>query len=108
MLIPKNSIIHSQERIIPRSIICCRIFYLRGIQAVGMARKNIRCDKEAKSVNFPEFESNDPLVYEFFESAKESDYEAHFNAILHIGTLALMEDRIGHLIESAEGKYTRN
>jgi hypothetical protein len=79
----------------------CRIFYLRGRQAVGMPRKKIACDNVAKSVKFPEFESNDPLVYEFFESAKESDYEAHFNAILHIGTLALMEDRIGHLIESA-------
>ena len=66
-----------------------------------MARKTIQCDSSAKSVKFPEFECNDPLVYEFFSNVNAADYDENFNAILHIGTLAVMEDRIGHLIESA-------
>jgi hypothetical protein len=67
-----------------------------------MARNTIRLDHAAKSVNFPAFSVNDPLVYEFFQGLKSDEYESSFNAMLHIGALALMEDRIHHLIDSTE------
>ena len=67
-----------------------------------MARKSISVTHEEKSVKFPEFSSNDPLVYELFNKLSSDEYENSFNAMLHIGALALMEDRIQHLIDSAE------
>ena len=67
-----------------------------------MARKTISVTHEEKSVKFPEFSSDDPLVYELFSKLSSDEYENSFNAMLHIGALALMEDRIQHLIDSAE------
>ena len=67
-----------------------------------VARKTIRVSPEDRSVNFPEFSSNDPLVFELFSKLSSDEYEDSFNAMLHIGALALMEDRIHHLIDSAE------
>ena len=67
-----------------------------------MARKSISVTHEEKSVKFPEFSSNDPLVYELFSKLSSDEYENSFNAMLHIGALALMEDRIQYLIDSAE------
>ena len=67
-----------------------------------MARKSINVIQENKLVKFPEFSSDDPLVYELFSKLSSDEYEDSFNAMLHIGALALMEDRIAHLIDSAE------
>ena len=67
-----------------------------------MARKSIRVSPDDRSVNFPEFSSSDPLVFELFSKLSSDEYEDSFNAMLHIGALALMEDRIHHLIDSAE------
>ena len=67
-----------------------------------MARKTIRVSQKEKSVVFPEFTSNDPLVFEYFNGLKSDKYEESFNAMLHIGVLALMEDRVHHLIDSTE------
>ena len=67
-----------------------------------MARKSISVTHEDKLVKFPEFSSDDPLVYELFSKLSSDEYEDSFNAMLHIGALALMEDRIAHLIDSAE------
>jgi len=67
-----------------------------------MARKSISVAHEDKLVKFSEFSSDDPLVYELFSKLPSNEYEDSFNAMLHIGALALMEDRIAHLIDSAE------
>ena len=67
-----------------------------------MARKTIGVDHKNKKVNFPEFTTGDPLVHELFSKLGEDEYDESFNAILHIGALALMEDRVAHLIDSAE------
>ena len=67
-----------------------------------MARKSISVAHDEKSVKFPEFSSDNPLVYELFNKLSSDEYEKSFNAMLHIGALALMEDRIAHLIDSAE------
>ena len=67
-----------------------------------MARTAIRIDHEKKMVKFPESKTNDPLVFELFSKLSADEYEESFNAMLHIGALALMEDRIAHLIDSAE------
>ena len=67
-----------------------------------MARKTIGVEHENKEVCFPEFTTNDPLVYELFNKLSKDRYDESFNAMLHIGALALMEDRIAHLIDSAE------
>ncbi len=68
----------------------------------SVARKTIRVNQDDNSVIFPEFSSDDPLVFELFSKLSLVEYEESFNAILHIGALALMEDRIHHLIESTE------
>jgi hypothetical protein len=65
-------------------------------------RKSISVDKVNRGVKFPEFDSRDPLLFELFENLSKSEYENTFEAILHIGSLALLEDRIAHLIESTE------
>ncbi|MBT6971489.1 MAG: hypothetical protein HOA04_00115 [Euryarchaeota archaeon] len=67
-----------------------------------MARKSIQCDHDKEAVNFPAFSSDDPLVYMLFNKVSQSEYEDKFNAMLHIGALALIEDRVAHLIASAE------
>lgn len=67
-----------------------------------MAGSNIRVSKKEKTVNFPEFFTDDPLVFELFNNLPTKEYENSFNAILHIGALALMEDRVHHLIDSTE------
>jgi hypothetical protein len=67
-----------------------------------MARKAIRVIHKKKLVHFPEFSIDDPLVYEFYSKLSSNKYEESFNAMLHIGALALMEDRVAHLIDTAE------
>ena len=67
-----------------------------------MARKTISVDKKKGSVKFPEFDSDDALVYDLFDSIAGDKYQETFEAMLHIGALAMMEDRIAHLIESTE------
>ncbi|MDE0954355.1 MAG: hypothetical protein OR994_06740 [Candidatus Poseidoniales archaeon] len=67
-----------------------------------MARKSISVDHENKKVNFPEFTTGDPLVHELFSKLAKDKYNESFDAMLHIGALALMEDRVAHLIDSAE------
>ena len=69
-----------------------------------MARKNITVDKKNVVVKFPEFDSDDALVYDLFDSIAGDKYQETFEAMLHIGALAMMEDRIAHLIESTEKK----
>lgn len=69
-----------------------------------MARKNIQCDHDNQAVQFPEFSSDDALVYNLFKDTKKEHYQDKLEAMLHIGALALMEDRIQHLIESTEKK----
>ncbi len=68
----------------------------------SVARKTIRVNQDDNIVIFPEFSSDDPLVFELFSKLSSVEYEESFNAILHIGALALMEDRIHHLIDSTE------
>lgn len=67
-----------------------------------MAGSNIQVSKKEKTVTFPEFSTDDPLVFELFNNLPKKEYENSFNAILHIGALALMEDRVHHLIDSTE------
>ena len=50
-----------------------------------MARKSISVTHEDKLVKFPEFSSDDPLVYELFSKLSSDEYEDSFNAMLHIG-----------------------
>jgi hypothetical protein len=66
------------------------------------ARKKISVDKINRGVKFAEFDSRDPLLFELFDTLAQSEYEKTFEAILHIGSLALLEDRISHLITSTE------
>lgn len=67
-----------------------------------MARKNIAVDKKNGLVKFPEFDSDEGLVYDLFDSIGSAKYQETFKAMLHIGALAMMEDRIEHLIDSTE------
>ena len=67
-----------------------------------MAGSNIRVSKKEKTVKFPEISTDDPLVFELFNNLPKKEYENSFNAILHIGALALIEDRVHHLIDSTE------
>ena len=53
-------------------------------------------------VKFPEFDSDEGLVYDLFDSIGSAKYQETFKAMLHIGALAMMEDRIEHLIDSTE------
>ena len=69
---------------------------------IVMARKTISVDKKKGSVKFPEFDSDDALVYDLFDSIAGDKYQETLEAMLHIGALAMMEDRIAHLIESTE------
>ncbi|MGB2345221.1 MAG: hypothetical protein ACPH9F_00005, partial [Candidatus Poseidoniaceae archaeon] len=67
-----------------------------------MGRKTIQVNKKNGTVNFPEFDSDDALVYDLFDSLGSDKYAETFRAMLHIGALAMMEDRISHLINSTE------
>ena len=67
-----------------------------------MGRKTIQVNKKNGTVNFPEFDSDDALVYDLFDSLGSDKYDETFRAMLHIGALAMMEDRISHLINSTE------
>ena len=69
---------------------------------IVMARKTISVDKKKGSVKFPEFDSDEALVYDLFDSIAGDKYQETYEAMLHIGALAMMEDRIAHLIESTE------
>lgn len=69
---------------------------------MNMGRKTIQVDKKNGTVNFPEFDSDDALVYDLFDSLGSDKYAETFRAMLHIGALAMMEDRISHLINSTE------
>jgi len=68
-----------------------------------MARANIQCTS-ANTVKFPEYESEDPLVFELFNEASSDDYGGIYAQMMHIGALALMEDRIHYLISRTENE----
>lgn len=67
-----------------------------------MGRKTISVDQKNKTVKFPEFDSDDELVFDLFDGITGDKYEETFKAMLHIGALAMMEDRIHHLIDATE------
>ena len=67
-----------------------------------MARKVITLDSQNELVKFPEFDSNDPLVYQLFNNLGKEERQTTFEAMLHIGALAMMSDRISHLIDATE------
>ena len=67
-----------------------------------MGRKTISVDKKNGTIKFPEFDSDNGLVYDLFDSLGTDEYDETFRAMLHIGALAMMDDRISHLINSAE------
>ena len=69
-----------------------------------MAKEVIRCDKKKEIVNFPAFTSDDPLVYMLFKESKEPEYKEKFDAMLHIGALAMLESDVEHLIDSTGKK----
>ncbi|MEE2828838.1 MAG: hypothetical protein VX498_06600 [Myxococcota bacterium] len=67
-----------------------------------MAEAKIRLSQKDKTVTIDKLSSDDPLVFEVFDDAAAADRPDLLASILHIGALALLDDRIDHLISSTE------
>lgn len=51
-------------------------------------------DQQLRRVKISGFELEQPLIFEFFDSLPSEEYDEKFLDALHIGILALKEDRI--------------
>lgn len=54
----------------------------------------ITLNKKLKRINVKEFELDSKIVYEYFNNLSESDRSENFMKAIHIGCLALLENRI--------------
>lgn len=59
----------------------------------------INLDHQTKSVVMDKLSTDSPMLYELFLGKKKGDYVETLEQVLHIGALALVEDRIHTLID---------
>jgi len=69
-----------------------------------MTKTTIRLSQKDRTVSFSNLTSDDPLVFELFDKTPAGKREDMLGAVLHIGALAMLEDRISHLISATEKK----
>jgi hypothetical protein len=67
-----------------------------------MTTAKIHLSQKEKTVKISKLICDDSLVFEVFDDRLEADREELLRAILHIGALAMLEDRIHHLIDATE------
>jgi hypothetical protein len=54
----------------------------------------LRLDQQRKRIKVAEFEIENPIVFEFFDSRSEADRDELLKRAIHIGVLALAEERL--------------
>ncbi|MEE2788010.1 MAG: hypothetical protein VX589_11775 [Myxococcota bacterium] len=59
----------------------------------------VSLDQKTKTVTIDKLSTSSPLVFELFDGRKKADYVNTLEQVLHIGALALIEDRIHALID---------
>ena len=59
----------------------------------------INLDHQKKSVVIDKLSTDSPMLYELFQGKKKGEYVETLEQVLHIGALALIEDRIHTLID---------
>jgi hypothetical protein len=62
----------------------------------------VNLDQKAKTVKFDKLVSDDPIVFELFDKTSKGDRQDMLASVLHIGALAMLEDRIHAFIDATE------
>ena len=68
----------------------------------GMTEGKIALSQNDKTVVISKLVSDDPLLFELFDKTPVAERAEMLSAVLHIGALAMLEDRIHHLIDATE------
>ena len=63
-------------------------------------KAKINLDHKTKSVTIDKLSTQSPMVYELFNGRKKTEYVDTLEQVLHVGALALIEDRIHTLIDN--------
>ena len=64
----------------------------------------IKLSQQDHTVTIDKLVTDDSMVFEVFDDASAAEYEEVLAAMLHIGALAMAEDRIHHLIDATEAE----
>ena len=67
-----------------------------------MADPSIKLSQIEKTVTVAKLTSEDSLLFELLDNTPASERAEMLNSVLHIGALAMLEDRIHHLIDATE------
>ncbi len=67
-----------------------------------MSNPSIRLGRDAKTVTVAKLVSHDSLLFELLDDTPVGERAEMLNSVLHIGALAMLEDRVHHLISATE------
>ena len=67
-----------------------------------MTAEKISLNQKEKTLSITKLVSDDPLLFELIHKTPKDERIEMLSSVLHIGALAMLEDRIHHLIDATE------